>query len=390
MEADDPLNPSFTPSLPQCSIRQKVPSSGYATGQVAPQPKRDVERTWEVPTPFRPELPDDELRAKVPSSGYGKVLITPTKKEPVVEQLSFKPELPKNELREKVPGSAYGKVIPKIEKKEAPPAGPFKPQLPPNPLREKAASSAYGKVTARPKTAPAKTTGNDFTLDGVALANQSIYTPPKGRYELLKEHTIQEQDFSRARSQSPIRTRGGTANSLRARAQSNAYGRVTASLPVHPKPEEPPQPHYVTKTPLADKVSSSGYGTVPPPQGVKHTPPPPPPLWSPVKRTLDILPEPTIVQPKAYKHIPGTGYGTFSPPKAERQQKPETPKWTPNSAKVTLGEAPKPKSKLYNHVPSSGYGSTYVPAGIGRDHQERYTDVEEGDYEENAEGHTEE
>ena len=78
---DDPTNPSFTPALPQCQIREKVPSSGYASGQVARLPNRDVERTWEVPAPFVPELPEDPLRAKVASSGYGKVAIQPPKRE---------------------------------------------------------------------------------------------------------------------------------------------------------------------------------------------------------------------------------------------------------------------------------------------------------------------
>ncbi len=30
----DPLNPSFIPNLPECQIRAKVTSSGYASGQV--------------------------------------------------------------------------------------------------------------------------------------------------------------------------------------------------------------------------------------------------------------------------------------------------------------------------------------------------------------------
>ena len=81
MEEDDPLNPTFQPSLPGCTIREKVPSSGYASGQVAKQPNRDVERTWEVPAPFVPELPPSELREKVPSSGYGKVTAQTPKKE---------------------------------------------------------------------------------------------------------------------------------------------------------------------------------------------------------------------------------------------------------------------------------------------------------------------
>ncbi len=33
------------------------------------------------------------------------------------------------------------------------------------------------------------------------------------------------------------------------------------------------------------------------------------------------------------------------------------------------------KSKLYQNVPSSGYGSTYVPAGIAREREQRCAHV---------------
>lgn len=375
MQEDDPYNPSFQPSLPQCGIRSKVPSSGYATGQVAKQPNREVERTWEVPAPFVPELPEDKLREKVPSSGYGKVLIKIEKKEPVFEKPSFKPELPANDLRQKVSSSAYGKVVPTIVVKEKEPEGPFKPQLPPSDLRAKAPSSAYGKSPVRPKTAPPKPQNNDFTLDGIAYAKATAVSFPSDRYTLLKEAETEEEE--RGRSGSPIRTVAPTAEKLRQRAQSAGYGRVLAKSP-SPKKPEAAKPYVVIKTPLADKVASSGYGSAPTKQGVKATPPASAPLWSPSKKAPAILDIPEAVKPKAYHHVAASGYGRVSPNKADVPLKEYAPKWTPSSAKVELGQPSPVKSSIYQHVRSSGYGSSsYSPVGAVLNHQQRY--LEDGD-----------
>ena len=139
-----------------------------------------------------------------------------------------------------------------------------------------------------------------------------------------------------------------------------------------PKKIEEVKPVVVAKTPLADKVSSSGYGKVAPPQGEKKAPPRAEPLWSPSKKAPAILDMPEPVKPKGYTHVQPSGYGRVSPTKAERAEKEFAPKWTPNSPKVKLGLPEPIKSHLYEHVASSGYGSTYSPASSYRPHEQRF------------------
>ena len=128
----------------------------------------------------------------------------------------------------------------------------------------------------------------------------------------------------------------------------------------------------VAKTPLADKVSSSGYGKVAPPQGEKKAPPPSAPVWSPSKKAPAVLDLPEPIKPKGYSHVSHSGYGSVSPPKSDRPQKEFAPKWTPNSPKVNLGQPEPVRSRLYEHVASSGYASSdYTPATSYRNHEQR-------------------
>ena len=172
---------------------------------------------------------------------------------------------------------------------------------------------------------------------------------------------------------------------MRERAQSAKYGRVlaqspSACVPDHHATDRPAavkkveevKPVVVAKTALADKVSSSGYGKVAPPQGEKKAPPRAEPLWSPSKKAPAVLALPEAVKPKGYDHVQHSGYGRTSPTKAERVEKEFAPKWTPNSPKVQLGQPEAVKSRLYEHVASSGYGSTYSPASSYRPHEQRW------------------
>eukprot|EP00049_Salpingoeca_infusionum_P017922 m.354972 g.354972 ORF g.354972 m.354972 type:complete len:484 (-) comp17146_c0_seq1:387-1838(-) len=412
---------TFQPELVSApEVRMRARSSGYGTAvpetkpRVDRDPKEVEAETAQEELTFQPKLVPSKLRTSVKSSGYGKKAVVRSEKVP--EKPSFKPEMQRTASAKKmlksIKSSAYGKKTASPQRPQTAPATTFRPRLPKSDLRKSVKSSGYGKrsVEVRPRVSSGN--ANGFDTSSPRPTYQSRYTlladradPPDANEEPEKNGDFILDGMLHASTRTKFHEHFPLAKHVESPQQKKLKGSVRSSQyglttpPTAPRPQRPetaptlsfskqsvleqPLAPFATKTPLADKVRSHGYGSADytPKQSEKPGPKDQGPVWASTLK-LDIAPEaPPVARNALTDQVGSHGYGTVSPEKGPRYEIEPKPLWIPsNSPRVKLSDAPPvPRSRLNDRV-RSHYGRDYDPTAMYAFNTEEEFDEENGSY----------